>query len=290
MVIDCHYHLEERVFTREVFLQEMDRAGVQKTALMGSIIGPFPEPPRPLLRLLQVVLESPGLRPIGKLFVANFTPEGDVKILGKAFHIIRDPDNAGVFEAVRNHPDRFAGWVFVNPRGKNNQVSELDKFKGEPGFVGVKAHLFWHHYTPVELLPVAQVLAAIGKPLLVHLGYGEEGRFEALLDKVPDLKLIIAHTGFPKYSETWKAVRKRRNIFLDLSQTTYVSARATREAVEFLGPDRLLFGTDGPFGFHDEHGRYDYGFIKRRIDRLFPQESIRRRLLGENFARHAGWA
>ena len=58
MVIDCHYHLEESVLARDELLAEMDRAGIDKIALMGSMIAPFPEPPRFLLRLLQVFLEK----------------------------------------------------------------------------------------------------------------------------------------------------------------------------------------------------------------------------------------
>jgi hypothetical protein len=57
-----------------------------------------------------------------------------------------------------------------------------------------------------------------------------------------------------------------------------------------LGPDRLFFGTDGPYGFHGPDGRYDYGFIKRRIERMFPDRGVQARLLGENFAEVAGLA
>ena len=45
MVIDSHYHLEERVFTIDEFLKEMNKIGVEKTALMGSMVEPFLEPP-----------------------------------------------------------------------------------------------------------------------------------------------------------------------------------------------------------------------------------------------------
>lgn len=288
MIIDCHYHLEERILTTSEFLKEMDRAGVDKAALMASMIGPFPEPPRFLLRILQTFLENRRLRVLGRLLVANFTPQGDVKILGKPFAIIRDPDNRPVFEAVQDNPGRFLGWVFVNPLGKNDQVAELEKYKDKPGFIGVKAHPFWHHFTPQELLPVAKKVAEMGKPLLIHRGFGEEGDITMLLKEVPGLKLILAHTGFPDYSDMWKAAQGMKNVFFDLSQTTYVSENATMDAVSCLGPDRVIFGTDGPYGYHDEHGRYDYGYIKRRIERLFPQEVIRRKLLGDNFARLIG--
>ena len=197
---------------------------------------------------------------------------------------MQDPENGPVFDAVSGNPGRFLGWVFVNPRGKKNQVEELNMYKDMPGFIGVKAHPFWHHFTPVELLPVAKTLADMGKPLLIHRGFGEEGDISGLLREAPGLKLILAHTGFPDYSDMWKEASSFTNVYFDLSQTSYVSEKSTREIITYLGPDRLLFGTDGPYGFHDEHGRYDYGFIKRRIEMLFPQENIRRKLLGENFA------
>jgi predicted TIM-barrel fold metal-dependent hydrolase len=288
MVIDCHYHLEERVLTRGELLAEMDRAGIDKVALMGSMIPPFHEPPRFLLRLLQVFLEQHFLRKLGKIFVSDFTPQGDIKILGKPYPITADPSNSKVFDALREHPDRFLGWVFVNPRGQYDPVTELEKYQNEPGFIGVKAHSFWHHFSPVELAPVAEKLVQMDKPLLIHVGFEEEGNFDALLQKVPDLKLILAHTGFPEYGDTWKAVKDKKNVFFDLSQTSYVSGKATIESVAYLGPERIFYGTDGPYGFHDKSGKYDYGFIKRRIERVFPDEGLRRRLLGENFAEITG--
>jgi len=288
MVIDCHYHLEERVLSRADLLAEMDRAGIDKIALMGSMIAPFPEPPRFLLRLLQLFLEKRVLRKMGRVFVSDFTPQGDIKILGKPFSIKSDPSNEVVFDAVREQSDRFLGWVFVNPKGQYDPVSELEKYQDEPGFIGVKAHPFWHHFEPVELAAVAERLAGMNKPLLLHVGFEKEGDFDALIKKVPELKLILAHTGFPEYGDTWRAVKGRKNVFLDLSQTSYVSEKATIESVAYLGPERLFFGTDGPYGFHDAAGRYDYGFIKRRIERVFPDEGVRRRLLGENFAEICG--
>ncbi len=323
MVIDCHYHLEstfasasedgkewghtpplaastgpkacsgehaieQRALGTEDLLREMDRSGVDRAALMGSMIELFPEPPRALLRILQAILENRRLRKLGQLLVANFTPRGEVKILGRPFRIVTDPDNGAIFNAVRRHPDRFLGWVFVNPRGRLDPLDELRKYGGEAGFIGVKAHPFWHHFAPVELLSVAQELAGLGKPLLIHCGFGEEGDYGALLARVPELKLVLAHTGFPEYSDTWRAVLSMANVYLDISQTSYVSEKATRESVAYLGPERLLFGTDGPYGFHDAQGRYDYGFIKRRVERLFPDQGVRRRLLGENFAELVG--
>jgi hypothetical protein len=154
------------------------------------------------------------------------------------------------------------------PQGRKDQVEEFEKYRDMPGFIGVKAHPFWHHFTPVELAPVAERLARTGRP--PHpCRVREEGNFEALLKKVPDLKLILAHAGFPYYGDTWKTITSHKNVFLDLSQTAYTSERAARKAADMLGPERLLFGTDGPTGFHGPDHQYDYGFLKRMIERVF---------------------
>ena len=284
MVIDCHYHLEERILSVDTLMKEMDRTGVRKTALMGRIVGPVPEPPAFLVSMLQFLLETPVLRGIGRRLVSNFTNNGEIKVLGRSCPIETDPDNEKVFDTIEKHPDRFLGWIFVNPRGKRDQVAEFDKFKDRQGFIGVKAHPFWHHFNPVELAPVAECLTMLGKPLLIHAGFGEEGNFDALLGEVPGLKLILAHAGFPGYANTWTRIKNRKNVYLDLSQTIYTSERSTRAVADYLGVDRLLFGTDGPYGFHTPRGDYDYGFIKRRIENIFPDSSILRRLLGENLA------
>ena len=284
MVIDCHYHLEERVLSLNTLIKEMDRTGVDKTALMGSITGPVPELPTFLVSFLQFFLERPALRGIGRMLVSNFTDTGEIKVLGKKCLIETDPDNEPVFDAVKQHPERFLGWIFVNPRGKKDQVAEFEKFSGSPGFIGVKAHPFWHHFKPVELAPVAERLERMSKPLLIHAGFGEEGNIEDLLARVPRLKLIIAHAGFPGYADTWKRIRDRKNVYLDLSQTIYTSEKSTLAAADYLGTDRLLFGTDGPYGSQKPYGTYDHGFIKSRIEKLFPDTTVSRRLLGENLA------
>ena len=56
-----------------------------------------------------------------------------------------------------------------------------------------------------------------------------------------------------------------------------------RQAVENLGATRVLFGTDGPYGVHGDDDLFDYSFIKRRIEGLFPDKEIQKNILGKNF-------
>ncbi len=284
MIIDCHYHLEERLLKTDELLSRMEASGVDKVALMAGMVEPFKEPSTFLVGLLQFLLTHKSMRGIGKSLVANFNAQGDIILLGKAYAIDKDPDNGPVFDAVKRHPGRFFGWIFVNPKGKNDPVKEYERWENMPGAIGIKAHSFWHRYRPVDLAPVASGLAKAGRPLLIHVGFGEEGDFSSLLKVVPGLKIILAHAGFPAYRETWKKIKDNKNVYVDLSQTSYVGDRITRDAVVYLGVERCVFGTDGPFGFYGQDGKFDYGFIKKRIERLFPDKGVQKRLLGENFA------
>ncbi len=282
MIVDCHYHLNESLLSVEELLKKMDESGVDKITLMANMCSPLPNVKESLLKLNRFFLTHRTLRWLGRKFTENFTPEGDFRILKKNVKIERDPNNQPVFDSVKNYPNKFWGWIFINPKG-NDQLQEFNKWKDLPGAIGVKAHPFWHRFYPIELLPVAKQVAALGKPMLLHLGFRDYGDYNALLKEVPNLKLILAHTAFPYYSKIWKSIKDKPNVFVDLSQTMYVDGTTTRRVVKFLGADKCLFGTDGPFGSLGSEGKFDLGLIKRRIEKLFPDKNVQAKVLGENF-------
>jgi uncharacterized protein len=290
MVIDCHYHLDERILSVEQMVARMDAAGIDRVALMATMTDPIPEIPKPLVRLLQFLLTHRVMRPVGRRLVERFDLEGGVQVLGRAYRTYPHPDNGPVFDLVARMPGRFLGWVFVRPGSALDPVAEMEKWMRRPGFAGVKAHPHWHRFEPVRLVPVAERLVSASKPLLIHAGFGRYGDYLSLVERVPDLKLVIAHAGFPGYADTLRTIKDRGNVFVDLSQTTYVNDASSRRAVEILGVERCLFGTDGPYGFVASDGLFDFGFIKARLERLFPDAGVRRRLLGGNFAELAGIA
>ena len=287
MIIDCHFHLDEQLMPVDTILRKMDQAGIDRVALMAPLVDAFTEPPPFLISALQFLLFHRPLRWAGRAAVSNFTKKGEIKILGRPCPIYAELDNATVFKTVDAYPDRFYGWVFVNPAGRQDPVAEYDKWRDHPGCVGIKAHSFWHRYAPAELIPVAKRVAADGRPLLNHAGFGTHGDFMPLLHAVPDLKLVLAHAGFPLYADTWEAIHHMPNVLMDLSQTSYVSERIMARAVAALGPDRCIFGTDGPFGFHGQDHTFDMGLIKARIETIFSDSAVQKKLLGENFIRVA---
>ena len=284
MIIDCHYHLDERLLPIDRMLRKMDACGIDKTVLMALLNDPIPVPGHMLVSLFQFLLFHRKTRWAARLLGAQFTEDGAIKLPAGAFPVYPDPDNAPVFDAVDKYPDRFLGWIFVNPRGKNDPVEEYERWKDHPGVVGVKAHPFWHQYEPVELAAVAGRAAADGRPLLIHVGFGAHGRFEDLLTSVPDLKLILAHAGFPEYADTWPKIKDNHNVLVDISQTSYVGKKILTRVIQALGVERCCYGTDGPYGFHDDQDTFDMCLIKKRIETLLPDPGDRQKIFGDNFA------
>ncbi|WDP92333.1 MAG: amidohydrolase [Desulfobacter sp.] len=283
MIIDAHYHLDPRIQPLENLLAKMDRHGIDKTALIPNMCDPFPHPDEFQLRLLRFLLIHRPLRGIAERLLTRFTPEGDIRLPSGPLKIYPAPDNAPVAAALAEYPDRFLGWIFVNPQGNHDPLDEMDRWAGCPGFIGIKAHPFWHRYAPEALLPVAEKAAAKGMPLLIHPGFGTHGDFMPLANELPELKLILAHAAFPGFKDGWETIRHRQNIYVDLSADAYVDEAITRSAVDALGAERCIFGSDGPFGTKDPDGLFDNGFIKGRLAVMFPNRSIRERILGGNF-------
>lgn len=283
MVVDCHYHHIPDMLSTEKLIACMDRYGIDKTALMAQLNGPINDPPAILITLMRFALNRPLLRGLAKKSITVFTPEGNVKLPSGVIDIYPVPDNAPVFDVAAQYPDRFFAWCMVNPGGPADPVAELERWENHPSFIGVKAHPFWHRFAPEKLLPVGERLLKKNLPMILHLGFGGHGDILALADALPDLKIILAHAGFPCYADTWKAIQGRKNICVDLSATAYVDPSIMKRVCDALGVERCLYGSDGPFGSHGDSGHFDLGVIKGNVEKVFPDKGVQQRILGGNF-------
>jgi predicted TIM-barrel fold metal-dependent hydrolase len=119
-------------------------------------------------------------------------------------------------------------------------------------------------------------------PVLIHLGFGKRGDFRAIAQRFPKLTVISAHAGFPFYDDLWAHANDCPNLFVDLS-SPYIDETLARAAVRAMGPHRCLYGTDAPYGFHEGDGSYDYGEIKRWVERMPVSSAERDAILAGNF-------
>jgi predicted TIM-barrel fold metal-dependent hydrolase len=238
--------------------------------------------PERLLSLLRTLMQSGSGRRVAEfIHRRTLTREGNLKLGRLRANIYREPDNAAVADVLARHPTRFLGWIFLNPRA-GNALEELERWRSVPGMIGIKLHPHWHDYTTDLLDPTLARAQELGLPALIHLGFRRRGDFRAIASRFPKLVVISAHAGFPFYQDLWSHARECPNLYVDLS-SPYIDEKLARAAVAAMGPERCLYGTDAPYGFHDNDGTYDYGEIRRWVERMPVRSEQVERMLGGTF-------
>ncbi|HET7787795.1 MAG TPA: amidohydrolase family protein [Myxococcales bacterium] len=284
MIADAHYHLDPRLESVERLLAQMREHGIDKVALIASPCDPLHvgKAGALLVRAMRRALASAAPRVGRFLYRSTVRRSGRVCFLGPGAAIEQRPDNDAVEGAIAAHPREFVGWIFVNPAAQA-PVEEAERRFRKPGWIGVKAHPFWHRY-PVEALDdVAALCQEKGKPMLVHLGGSwRSGDFRRLPHLFPRLKLVYAHAGIPWYAPLWEDALRRDNVFVDLS-SPYLDRALRHRALRELGAARCLYGSDGPYGYPGPDGGYDHGAILRQIRQAGLPERELDKVLGGNF-------
>ena len=241
MILDGHAHVEPELGV-DALVAAMDAAGVAQAVLIGAAQEPIGKinpagPP-----ILHACMRVPALRmPI-------------YRIARSTMHQLRRPDNSAVFQAARAHPGRFLPYAFVNPLLGREAHDELDRCL-EHGARGLKLHLWFHRYRLPDALPILKRVADAGLPVLAHLGFGPPEDVEIVLDKLPNLKLVLAHAGIPHFERLWRLPRVK----FDVAATPALISRGTvKRLVDSVGPSRVVFGSDAPVGIRARGGDYRY--------------------------------
>ncbi|MFQ6053858.1 MAG: amidohydrolase family protein [Candidatus Bathyarchaeia archaeon] len=291
MIIDCHAHLDTRALSLEELARKMDEQGISRVVLMARITETVePEKSAILLATQRTMMNSSLLRPVAAAFSTTFyDANGTLRPIWRPFTTGRKgyvkamrPDNESVAAALENMPERFWGWVFLNPKGDPGVLDELERWRSVRGMVGVKVHPYWHQYPLTDLTPIAGRTEELGLPMLIHLGFGAQGAYRWLAESFPRLKVIYAHAGIPFFKALWPLVRHHPTAYIDLS-SPHLSESFVRQAVAAVGPEKCVYGTDSPYGFSDANGSYDYGRVKGWMERLPISDRDRERILGGNF-------
>ncbi len=284
MIIDCHAHFEPRMLELERVVAKMDAAGVDRIALIPAMNDPLPQTPERLLAVMRKLMRRPSTRALAeRVHRATLTRGGDLRLGREVYAIYAQPDNARLAEVLAAHPERFFGWIFLNPAADPHVLDTLERWRHAPGFVGVKLHPHWHDYRTSILGPLLARCQELALPVLIHLGFGRRGAYRDLAAAFPRLTIIAAHAGFPFYDDLWAYKNALPNLHVDLS-SPYIDEALARDAVAAMGPERCLFGTDAPYGFHEEDGSYDYGTIRGWVERMPVSAAQVDAMLGPNFA------
>lgn len=162
------------------------------------------------------------------------------------FHSDYAVANRAVAQIVADDPRRRMGFVFVHAERDRGRVEALVAEGVERlGFRGIKVH---RHDARIT----GEICAAARRyrlPVLYDV-MGETSAAELLAVEYPDVDFVIPHLG--SFSDDWRAqvalldpLERHPNIYTDSSGVRRFDLLA--EAVRRAGPEKLLFGSDGPW-------------------------------------------
>ncbi|MCI9368666.1 MAG: amidohydrolase [Oscillospiraceae bacterium] len=172
--------------------------------------------------------------------------------------------NGDAWKAVQTHPDRFILNPNLSPikrRGVKNAIWELEYWMDQ----GAK---IFKYYSPEdtyindpELWPFYKRAEELGAVLCLHTGFSwvPPGKskycYPPQVDDVardfPELKIVAFHMGYPFTDAMNMVALGHPNVYLCLSllvpwavTAPYKFAHILGEAMRFVGPDRIIWGTD----------------------------------------------
>ena len=184
-------------------------------------------------------------------------------------------DEESVAIAIAKHPSRFVGFFMLNPAAAD-AAERLSRACGELGLRTACLFPAMHHYRldGERVAATFEAAAAHGAAIFVHCGVlsvgvrkklglpspfnlqlGDPLALAAVAVRFPNVPVIIPHFGAGFLREAFMAADQCPNIHLDTSSTNswikyhpgLTLEAVFRQALEVVGPDRLLFGTDSSF-------------------------------------------
>jgi hypothetical protein len=155
-----------------------------------------------------------------------------------------------IAEAVEKYPGRLIGYARLDPWFDEDCIRTLEDAVLNLGMRGVKLHPA--HYTLFPFGPLTVKLTRrateLGLPILFHSG--DEVmclpyQIDRLAAQCPEARIILAHIGGYFNGEAAIRVAERReNVWVDTSEMPF--PQMVRKAVDRLGAEKVLFGTDAP--------------------------------------------
>lgn len=164
-----------------------------------------------------------------------------------------------VAETVSKHPDRLIGFASVDPHKGSRGVKEFERAIKDLKLRGLKLlpHLVELDINDPKIYPFYEAAQELGVPVLFHTGtqfhFGTKIKYcrPLFVDDVavdfPQLKLIIAHFGYPWWEEALAVVRRNPFVYFNIAgwAPKYIPEGVIRLADTAL-TGKVLFGSDYP--------------------------------------------
>jgi len=155
--------------------------------------------------------------------------------------------NRAMADAIAPYPE-ILGYVVVNANYVEDSLAELKRYADNRKFVGAKMHPLYSRQkvSSPNSQRVVRAISELGWPLLVHtFSSAVESPWNLLpvAKANPGMKIIMGHMGGDTWCEGIQVAKECPNLYLEPC-TTWADADKIRIAVDEIGAERLLFGSD----------------------------------------------
>lgn len=295
MIIDSHAHFWRRKM------------------LPGSILKAYLEPLLVLDGIIDFSKDREDAWPITEVFAHELVEAMDGAGVDKAvilpldFGLVEEPEigiedyNRWVFESCKEYKDRLIPFVGVDPNRGEKARELVQRFARNYDAKGIKVYPatgfrpnaerlidFWKLLDDLEMVVVSHSGASWG-PLDEECNHPI--LFREVLNRYPDLRIVIAHLGGKWRSETYDLAKECPNLYADCSavqgwlpsQPEVAKDRLAEAALQM--PDRLVFGTDWPlFDLSYSH----MNWVRFVMETDWASPSIKEKMLGETMRKILG--
>ncbi len=191
--------------------------------------------------------------PVDRAFVIGF----------KSRYLGVGVSNEFIFNYVRQVPERLIGVAGIDPTVLDEALDELEKAHGSYGMkaIAVSPSAQDFHPSDSRAMQVFSEAVRLRKPVFLQQGihFNAAAKMEfarpSLLDEVardlPQLRMVIAHMGYPWIDECVVLLGKHPHVFADIASLIHrpwQAYNALLAAYQYGVIDKLLFGSDFPYG------------------------------------------
>jgi len=243
MIVDCHTHVWE----------SPEQLGKARADAQGPTVkGPSVEPDAAAGPDASMEHHSRAEQPVDRCMVLGF----------KSRYLGAEIPAAFVASYVRRQPEKLIGVAGIDPTNLGEALADIRRAREEYGFRAITVSPAAQDFHPADsrAMQVFGEAMRLNMPVLLHQGFractGSKMEFArpALLDEVarefPQLKLVIAHMGYPWVEECVVLLGKHENVFADMSglmRRPWQAYNALLSAYQYGVVDKLLFGSDFPY-------------------------------------------
>jgi uncharacterized protein len=293
-ISDAHCHFFSSRFLEILTKDRRDLPAGDRAAMVASILG----------------WDPPGS---AAALADRWVDELDRHGVSRAALIASVPgDEESVATAIRRHPSRFAGFFMLNPSAAD-AAERVARALGDWKFRAVCLFPAMHRYhlDDERVTATFEAAEARGAAVFVHCGVltvgvrkklglpspfdlrlGDPLALAAVAARFPRVPVIIPHFGAGFFREALMAADQCSNVYLDTSSSNawiryfpgLTLEAVFRQALEIVGPDRLLFGTDSSF-FPRGWQQQIFEAGRKALDAIGAGPDVQVKVFSENFER-----